>query len=158
MNILIIYFSKHRAATKFAQMLASRLKNADLCNLRVESEPDLTKYKQVVLGSSIYMGRFNKRIRKLAKSRIKQLLEKDLYLFAVGGLGDKYLDAVKQSLPAKLVDKVDLIVYGGYAYYLEKMNWLEKLVTRMTGVKESVESLRKEQVEVLAKAVLQKME
>jgi menaquinone-dependent protoporphyrinogen oxidase len=154
-DILIVYYSKHGATAKFAQMIASRLKNASLCNLRVEPEPILTEYKQVVLGSSIYMGKFSKKIRKFIKSREEELLKKDLYLFAIGGLVDKYLDAVNHSLPAKLLDKAHLCVYGGYAYYFKKMNWIEKLVAKMTGVKKSIESLREEQVEVLAEAVLQ---
>ena len=154
MKVLIIYSSKHTAATKFAQMVASRLENADLCNLRVEPAPDLSPYRQVVLGSSIYMGKFSKKIRKFAKSREEELVKKDLYLFTIGGLVDKYKAAVKQSLPTTLFDKSHLIVYGGYAYYFEKMNWLEKLVARMTGIKETTENLKEDQAEILAEAVL----
>lgn len=62
-NTLIVYQTKSGATKENAELIASLLRNnfaleVDIINLKENKKPDLTKYKNIVVGSGIRIGRW----------------------------------------------------------------------------------------------------
>jgi menaquinone-dependent protoporphyrinogen oxidase len=84
--ILVAYASKHGSTQEVAERIALTL---GLLGLKAESRPaaeveDVSGYGSVVLGGSLYMGRWNADARKFLRRHRQALAEMPVGVFALG--------------------------------------------------------------------------
>jgi menaquinone-dependent protoporphyrinogen oxidase len=135
MNILVTYASKYGATKEIAEKIGELLRQA---GLKVDVSPvdgirDLSSYKAVILGSAIYVGKWQKKAAKFLQANEKILADRPVWLFSSGPTGDG--DPVElvegQRLPAALQPVVnhihprDVAVFHGYINP-DKINFIEK--------------------------------
>lgn len=107
MHILVAYASRHHATAAMAQSIGDILRepveglsapNVDL--LAVDDVDALDDFDAVVLGSSVYMGRWLRPARRFARENAAALAARPLWLFSSGPIGDP---------PAPTAEATDMI-------------------------------------------------
>ena len=134
-NILIAYASKYGATKEIAEKIAEVLRRA---GLQVDIFPvdmalDLTRYEWIILGSAVYVGKWQKEAVEFLKANEKTLASRQVWIFSSGptGEGDPVELVEGQRLPAALqpiVDRIrprDITVFHGYINP-DKLNFIEK--------------------------------
>ena len=90
MRILVTSASKHGSTTEIAREIGTslllRLVQADV--RPVESVVTLDGYDAVILGSGIYMGHWLESAKRFIEQHSAELLERPVWLFSSGPLGD----------------------------------------------------------------------
>lgn len=138
-NILVTYASKYGATKEIAQKIGEVLWQAGLNVdvLAVNSIRNLKSYEAVVLGSAIYVGKWQKEAIEFLQANEQILADRLVWLFSSGptGEGDPVELVEGQRLPAALqpvVDHIqprDVAVFHGYINP-DKINFIEKWAIR----------------------------
>jgi menaquinone-dependent protoporphyrinogen oxidase len=120
MQILVAYASRMRATEEIAQAIATELRNAghavDVASC--QSAPDAWKYDAIIVGSALYIGRWDKTAVDYLKRQAQDLAERPVWLFQSGPVGDgAETEQVDAPRPVrKLVEQLDLaspVTFGG---------------------------------------------
>jgi menaquinone-dependent protoporphyrinogen oxidase len=138
-RILVAYASKHGSTAEIAERIGERLRDAghDVDVRPAGSIGDLEPYDAVVLGSAVYMARWNRDARRLLTRRSKQLAERDVWLFSSGPVGEETDGAERWTTP-KLVTKMlprigahEHVVFGGRVP-TDPRNFVERAMLKNT--------------------------
>lgn len=134
-NILVTYASKYGATAEIAEKIGAVLREE---GLPVEVYPvdrirDLTPYTAVILGSAVYIGKWNKEAVEFLQNHEKTLADRAVWLFSSGptGEGDPVELLEGWRLPAALqpvADRIrprDIAVFHGYINP-ERVSFIEK--------------------------------
>ncbi len=104
MRVLIAAASKHEATTEIAQAIGRALAQAG-----IESEvsspalvESLDSYDAVVLGSAVYMGRWQPSAMSFAESHVEALRQRPVWLFSSGPIGSP--DPKPEGNPAEVAE------------------------------------------------------
>lgn len=134
-NILVTYASKYGSTREIAEKIGEVLCQAGLLAdvLPVDSVRYLTPYQAVVLGSAVYVGRWQKEAVEFLTTNEKILASRPIWLFSSGptGEGDPVELVEGQRLPHALqpvADRIqprDIAVFHGYINP-DKINSIEK--------------------------------
>ncbi|PAT02185.1 hypothetical protein CI105_02240 [Candidatus Izimaplasma bacterium ZiA1] len=125
---LIVYASKKGATRKVAQMIKDNKENIQLVDIN-EKLPNLNEYENIYIGTPIYIGMINKKIKKLINENLEILLTKKVNIFLVG-MNEKELEnTIINNFPKSLREK-SIIVHVGGAYYFNKLNFFQKLIVK----------------------------
>lgn len=134
-KILVAYASKYGATKEIAEKIVAVLREAGLevDVLPVDRIRDVTPYKAVILGSAVYVGKWQKEAVKFLQANERILAERPVWIFSSGPTGEG--DAVELvegvRLPAELqpvTDRIqprDIAVFHGYINP-DKINFIEK--------------------------------
>lgn len=147
MKTLIVYASFHGTTEKVAQMIASKLGDATLLNLKKSGPIDLTGYQQVLIGGSIHAGRIQRVITEFCQRNLIQLLKIRLGLFICAMNEPAYEREFELAFPELLRNHaISKKVMGG-EFVFERMNFIEKLLIRkIAGVSQSVSKIDEEAI------------
>jgi menaquinone-dependent protoporphyrinogen oxidase len=87
---LVAYATKYSATAEIAEKIGQVLRQAGLRTnvLPVDRVSDLTPYKAVVLGSTVYIGKWRKEAVKFLQANEKMLAERQVWLFSSGPTGE----------------------------------------------------------------------
>lgn len=134
-DILVTYASKYGATKEIAEKIGEGLRQEGLQAevLPVDRIRDLTPYKAVILGSAVYIGKWNKEAVVFLQTHAETLVDRPVWLFSSGptGEGDPVELLEGWRLPADLQPVVDRIhprniaVFHGYINP-DKINFIEK--------------------------------
>ena len=122
LKILVAYATKHGSTHEVADTIAGELRTrgADVTTLAASDVPDVTAYDGVVVGGSIYMGRWHADARRLLERQSESLASRQLAVFAIGPLtsGPDDLASARRQLDHALdkltaVHPVTVAVFGG---------------------------------------------
>lgn len=121
MTVLVAYASKRGSTAEIAETVAATLRREGLgvCLERCEDVRNLDCYDAVVLGSAVYMKRWQGDARHFLKKHRKTLRQKPFWVFSSGPVGDPASDNPDWVEPPKLAEKVadlggrDHTVFGG---------------------------------------------
>jgi menaquinone-dependent protoporphyrinogen oxidase len=134
-NILVTYASKYGATKEIAQKIGDALRQAGLQVdvFPVDGTLDITPYKAVILGSAVYVGKWQKEAVEFLDANEKILANRPVWLFSSGPTGEgdpvELVEGVR--LPPALqpvVDHIrprDIAVFHGYINP-DKLNFIEK--------------------------------
>ena len=134
-KILVAYASKYGATKEIAEKIVAVLREAGLevDVLPVDRIRDVTPYKAVILGSAVYVGKWQKEAVKFLQANERILAERPVWIFSSGPTGEG--DAVELvegvRLPAELqpvTDRIqprDIAVFHGYINP-DKIDFIEK--------------------------------
>ena len=134
-NILVAYASKYGATEEIAERIGEVLRQTGLQAdvLPVNGIRDLNPYKAVILGSAVYIGKWNKEAVAFLQANEKVLADRPVWLFSSGptGEGDPVELLEGWRLPAALqpvADRIrprDIAVFGGYVNP-DKLTFIER--------------------------------
>jgi menaquinone-dependent protoporphyrinogen oxidase len=118
MRILVAYGSKRGGTEGIARILARTLEDYDI---EVEVVPPrmagpLKEYDAVVVGGSVYMGRWNRDARHFVTKNADALRQKPIWLFSSGPLDDS---ATRSSIPPTpdVLKLIHLVHAKGFATF-----------------------------------------
>ena len=134
-NILVTYASKYGATEEIAEKIGEVFRQASFQAdvYPVDAVKDLNLYQAVILGSSVYIGKWNKEAVKFLQTHEKALAGRPVWLFSSGptGRGDPVELLEGWRLPAALrpiADRIqprDIAVFHGYINP-ERVNFIER--------------------------------
>ena len=134
-NILVTYASKYGATQEIAEKISEVLRQAGLQVdvLPVDVVRDLSPYRAVILGSAVYIAKWQKEAAAFLQANEKILADRPVWLFSSGptGEGDPVELVEGWRLPAALqpvADRIqprDIAVFHGYINP-DKINFVEK--------------------------------
>jgi menaquinone-dependent protoporphyrinogen oxidase len=134
-NVLVTYASKYGATKEIAEKIGEVLRQAGLQAdvLPVDGIRDVDRYKAVILGSAIYIGKWQREAAAFLRANEKALADRPVWLFSSGPTGkgdpDQLLNGWR--LPAALqpvADRIqprDIAVFHGYINP-DKLKFIEK--------------------------------
>lgn len=134
-KILVTYASRYGATAEIAEKIGAVLRQAGLQAdvIAVGSARDLNAYQAVILGSAVYIGKWQKEAEVFLKANEKALANRPVWLFSSGptGEGDPVQLVEGKRLPAALQPVADCIRPRDVAVFhgnidLEKVNFIEK--------------------------------
>lgn len=153
MNTAIVYSSKYGFTKHMAQTLSQKLKSSDvvtLISLHDESNPDISSFDKIIIGSAIYRGKSAKEIKNFCQQNHDQLITKKIGLFVCGmetTIQGKELE-MKRAFPDRLNNHATAHAFLGGSFQFEKMNLLERLVVRhVAKVKTSVTTTHQDEID-----------
>lgn len=134
-QVLVAYASKYGATREIAERIGDVLRQAgvpvDVTPAR--SDLDLTRYQAVVLGSAVYVGKWQKEAEGFLKANEKSLAAKPVWIFSSGPTGEGNpveLVGGERVPPAlqPIIDRIqprDVTIFHGNIA-LDKVNPIEK--------------------------------
>lgn len=138
-RILVTYASKYGATAEIAEKIGQLLRQEDLQAdvLPVNRVGNLTRYKAVIIGSAVYIGRWRKEAVKFLRTNEKLLAERFVWLFSSGptGEGDPVELMKGWRFPEGLrpiIDRIqprDIAIFHGMLD-MKKLNFLEKFAIK----------------------------
>jgi menaquinone-dependent protoporphyrinogen oxidase len=136
-RLLVAFASKHGATAEIAEAIADELRNAGLdVDCREAGDvKDLTGYEAVVLGSAVYMKRWQHDARRLLHQHREELAARALWIFSSGPFGEH--PDLTWAEPPKVVNQAeqlgvrDHVVFGG-RLPLQPRGFIEKAMVRDT--------------------------
>jgi len=130
MRTLILYSSKYGFTERVANILADHIDGDVIVERCVKDySVDLTKFDNVIMGSSVYVSKPNIALLDFCDSYQRLLMNKKIGYFVTGGMPDEAMDVIEKNYPENLVRHAKAKGYFGHAYDFEKMRFFDKLVT-----------------------------
>ena len=113
MKALIAYATKSGAARECAELLATRLPNAELCDLYAGS-PDISEFDTIIIGSGVRMGRIYKPLRKFMQDNLGALTAKRLAIYLCNGSAEAFPEIVDKNIAPELAaSAICVLSFGG---------------------------------------------
>ena len=113
MKTAIIYASKSGAARECAELLASKLPECTVHDLKKEI-PDIGNAEMVIIGSGVRMGRTYGIVRKFINKNLEKLLTKKTALYLCNADPKAYDEAVEKNFPSQLlINSLCVKSFGG---------------------------------------------
>lgn len=130
MDVLIAYGSKTGTTEKCAKILKALIDDAVLCNLEKE-KPDLNKYRCVIIGGSIRMGRLHPAARQFIKKNSEELKKKKLGFFICNCFIEQSQEYLKKNIPEPLLKSALAADSFGGTMDPDLQKGFDKLVTKL---------------------------
>lgn len=153
MKTLIIFSSSHGTTEKASHLLREQLNGeVELINLKKFSNPNLTDYDSVIVGSSIYAGSVKSRVKHFIKQNHKTLISKHLGLFLCCMFeGEKAKQQFETTYPNELREHSRANGLFGGEFIVSKMNFLERqIVKKVAGVTSDVSKINFDEIKRFA--------
>lgn len=138
-KLLVTYASKYGATREIAEKISSVLHQAGLQTdtTPVKQVRDLSGYQAVILGSAVYVGKWQKEAAEFIQKNEKTLGQLPVWLFSSGptGEGDPAELLEGWRLPVELqpiaerIRPRDIAVFGGYINP-DRVNFIEKTLVK----------------------------
>lgn len=123
MKSIILYSSKYGTTEKIAKDLAKALQ-CDIKSLD-DKKVNISDYEQIIIGTSIYMGRMRKPVQKFLDTEMETLTKKNTTLFFCCNEETDYQALV----PAPLKNSAS-VYHVGFELLTDQMHFLDKWITK----------------------------
>lgn len=135
MNVLVTFASKHGSTEQIAAAIRDELETAGL-NVRFQPAEDvghIDEYQAVIIGSAIYVGKWQKSALELIDRCAGQLKEKQVWLFSSGPIGDDPFPKESPPITDELVEKTGAIDHQSFTGRLDRsrLGLGERLITKV---------------------------
>lgn len=132
MNTLVVYASKYGFTEKCVELLSKELiGEVDIINLKEVSDIDISKYKKIIIGGSIYIGKIRKEVTEFCSKNLDELKEKRIGLFICGMQeGDLINSEFEKNFNVELIKIAQAKECLGGEFNFDKMNFLEKFIIK----------------------------
>lgn len=146
----IIFMSKHGTTQKVALLIKELLmvEDIDLIDLDKQAKVDLTHCERVIIGRSIYRRQIQKPVQHFCRQYSNELKSKKLGLFLCCTYdGEKATEQFNNAFPADILAAAQCKAILGYELYYEKMNIIERALTKkITGRIESISHINQQEL------------
>lgn len=130
MKLLIIYSTKNGTTEKCVEHLQSVLKGLDITVACLEKDPlpNLDAYDVVLVGGSVYFGKFRPALRQFLKDNEARLCQKELGLFFCCGLAHDMEYYMEKLFSQRLRDAAFQTVYFGGSLKIQGCGLLDRMI------------------------------
>ena len=152
MKTIIVYASKHGFVREAAERVRDGLdQDVEMVDIFSGKVPDLTDFDTILFASSVHIGQFSGKFKKICRNWIPRLSEKKVLLL-VGGLGDKeYEQTALKNLGADICKGIRKTYYAGARFLPEQHNFfIRRMIAK---INQSEEAIHKEKWENLEQLV-----
>jgi menaquinone-dependent protoporphyrinogen oxidase len=140
LRALVVYASRHQATAEIADVIASEISGSaiDVTIASVDDVESLDGYDGVVLGSAVYMGRWQKSALAFVDRFAEELKVRPVWLFSSGPIGDPPVPEGDPPDPLEVQARVGAIEHHMFAGRIEKdrLSGKEHLIVRALHVPE----------------------
>ncbi|HEX2935722.1 MAG TPA: flavodoxin domain-containing protein [Bacteroidales bacterium] len=135
MRTAIVYTTKHGTTRKVANKIKEMIWPGDviLFNLAETRQPEIRSFDRVIIGSSVYAGSVNGRVKLFVKQNMVELLQKEVGLFTCGMFFEKAEEQIEKSFPALLRQHARSIRHLGGEYQFDDLNFVERFLVKKIG-------------------------
>jgi menaquinone-dependent protoporphyrinogen oxidase len=141
MKTCIIYASKYGYTEEMVLKMVKESNNEFVSfNINMNSQIDLSNFDAVILGSSIYIGQINAKMKRFIKANIDVLLTKKLGLFLSCGSEENFDNQVKSNFGEILFNHSSSTIYLGGMIKKERLNFLHKFI--ISNLEKSADGLK----------------
>ncbi len=131
MKSVIIYSSKNGTTKRCSQILAQKIGDAELLDIKKARGLSLSCYDTVMIGSSIRMGQINKKIRKFCDENAQELLNKNLGLFICSSIEENINRDFNANFDKSLLKNCRYRAWFGGEINLKKTRGIDKFIIKM---------------------------
>jgi menaquinone-dependent protoporphyrinogen oxidase len=152
MKILIAYASKYGSTRKCAGILKGKLNGeVDVVDLK-DGKPKIVNYDAVIIGGPVYIGKLNKTVEEYCINNLPALVDMKIGFFLCHMEMDKPFDElIEKYYPKKLVETAAATGCFGGAFYVSKMNFLNRwMIKKSAGIEEDQEKILYDEIDKFA--------
>lgn len=132
MRTLIVYYSKYGFTKECAENLRNNIKGeVKLVHINEDYKYDLSYYDNIVIGSAVYMGMINGRIKDFCVKNKDVLKDKKTYLFLCSGVRSNFELYLEQNLEKEFVDMLEYKDHFGGELRMDKLSFMDKMIAKM---------------------------
>jgi len=156
MNTLIVYASKYGTTEKCAKMIKNQINNqVELINLKNLKDVNLSKYDNVIIGGSIYIGKIQKEVTEFCLKYLDILKEKRIGLFICGMQDADVINTeLSQSFPIELLKIAVVKEYLGGEFLIDKMGFMDKIIVKkISKVTSNKSNILEDEIQKFAQAM-----
>lgn len=154
MKTLILYATKRGVTREIAHLLASRMPDATVIDLKQKSIPTLDGYDCVLIGSSLYIGMIRKEAKNYLTLNAGALCGKRLGLFLSGMDASKADQYFESNFPQELLRNAKAKSFLGGIFDPAKSNFLERfLVKKVSGISAYIKDIDDDKVDRFVEAL-----
>jgi len=142
MRTAIVFASKHGTTEQVAGNIRERLIDDEvvLFNLAEKKRIELRSFDRILIGSSVYVGKIQPRVRKFVEQNMVDLLQKEIGLFVCCMFFEKADEQIEKSFSAVIRKHARSIKHMGGEYRFEEMNAIERFLLKTIAGATSSES------------------
>ncbi|MCL2157566.1 MAG: hypothetical protein FWH54_06055 [Methanobrevibacter sp.] len=139
MKIAILYGTKYGTTEKVAELIFKSIENhnkdnsksidVQIINLKEKKDISLD-FDVLIIGSSVYMGRIRKELKKFLKNNKNTLTEKPLALFICGVNEEDGIKQINKTFPSEIVSHSIATAFLGGELNLDKMGFLDRKIAQ----------------------------
>lgn len=145
MKSIILYESKSGCTKKCAEYIQGN--NDTEISVLTKFKGDISSYESIVIMGPVYMGKINKEVVMYLENNLSVLKTKKLYIVLCGMNIEGFDAMVKHNLSEEILRNSE-VIYGGGAYYLEKLGFLQKrIVKSVAKITQSSEHIKYENLD-----------
>lgn len=145
MKNLIVYSTMYGCTEKCANKLKEKLEGETVVvSSNSKNIPNPNEFTNVILGSSIKIGKIGKSLSKYMEKNEKYFENKRIGLFICGG--EKESDFIKENFPEKLYNDAISKEYFGGEISMDKVGFITGLVLKMAGKYESYSRIEEDNI------------
>ena len=133
MKTLIIYATKNGSVEEVAHLIKQKLKgNIKLVNAKKEKVEDISNYDNIIIGSSIYFGQIDRKIKNFIFLHRPEILHRKFGFFILAAEPKTEImeKQMKDAIPHDLYNKALAVSVVGSQIKLEKFSWLVVLILK----------------------------
>jgi len=152
MKTLIAYSSKYGTTEKCALLLKDKIDGeVDVINLK-NKKPTLSDYDAIIVGAPIYIGKLNKTVEAFCINNLPAMIDMKKGFFICHMEFEKSMEElVAKYYPKQLVDTAVATSGFGGAFYVSKMNFLNKaMIKKAAGIMEDQEKILYDEIKAFA--------
>lgn len=152
MKTLIAYASKYGTTEKCAFLLKDKIDgDVDVINIKNE-KPQLSEYDAIIVGGPIYIGKLNKTVEAFCINNLPAMIDIKKGFFLCHMEFEKSMEElVAKYYPKKLVDTAVATSGFGGAFYVSKMNFINKaMIKQAAGIMEDQEKILYDEIDKFA--------
>lgn len=157
MKTLIIYATKNGSVKEVAQLIRKELTgDIKMVDMREEAVEDISEFDTVLIGSSIYFGQIDRRIKNFIFLHRPEILHRKLGIFIMAGESKKELleRQLKDAIPNDLYKSALCVSVIGSEIKLKKFSWLVRFILiYIKKVKSSYKDIDKEKIKEFVEKV-----
>lgn len=131
MKTAIVYYSRYGFSKECANDLSTKLKNhVDIFNISDNKPDSIDEYDTVILGSSIYFGKIDKKLIEFCTNNARELTNKRIAFFACCATPSEYKTTLLACLPKDFVDSIAITECFGGELRKDKMRFKDKMIAK----------------------------
>jgi menaquinone-dependent protoporphyrinogen oxidase len=150
MQVLVAYASRHGSTMGIAQRIAAELQRREIpVSFKHVDEPiKVGQYDAFVIGSSVYMGHWEREAQAFVRENAHWLANKPVWLFSSGPVGTEQVDkqgrdVLETSRPAEFAEfqslihpRAEQVFFGVYDPGRKHATLAEKMVTKIPAIRD----------------------
>lgn len=148
MKTLLVYESKYGCTETCARYLKGKYQFLDM--MKASSfHGDLKDYDHIIIGTPVYIGQINKKVKTFISKYMDTLLQKEVDIFICAMNPESYEQMLIMNFDEKLREHVKITHVGG-AYDFDKLGWFSKLIVKkIAKVDHSIDDIKYDQLDDL---------